>query len=64
MFDNRTREPVVFAVAFCVSDQVYHPFSGEKVMTKDQFGVYLLGFDMAIVIISVWFINFLHVRIN
>ena len=25
----KIREPVIFGVAFCVSDQIYNPFSGE-----------------------------------
>ena len=33
--DQRRREPVWFGTAFCVADQIYHPFSGEKLeMTK------------------------------
>ena len=63
--DSRTREPVIFGVAFCVSDQIYDPFTDEElVMRKDDFTNLLVALDAIIVLTSIWFINCMNVRIG
>lgn len=56
--DARRREPVFFAVAFCIADKLYSPTSGEELdMPKSDLGYLILVIDMLIVFITIFMIN-------
>lgn len=56
--DGRRREPVFFGVAFCVSDKVYHPLSGELLrMSKMDLGYWITLVDGIVVLASILAIN-------
>ena len=57
------REPVVWGVAFCVSDQVYNPFNGEKMpFSKDSLVYIILIVDVVTLLIAVFFFWLLERR--
>jgi len=60
--DFRRREPVIFAVAFCVSDQIYSPLSGESMGNKASFVYVIIIIDIIVVLIFICYINFLERR--
>jgi len=61
MRDARIREPVLFGVAFCVSDKIFHPFTGEELsIDKSQFVYFILIIDIICVLIVIYFINWLE----
>lgn len=61
--DDRRREPILFAVAFCIADELYNPFSGEVLaLQKSQFAYLLLAVDLATIFLTVFLINLLNVR--
>jgi len=63
MRDARIKEPVIFAVAFCVSDVIYNPLSGEPLnMQKSSFVYLILIIDFTCVFILICFINLLEKR--
>lgn len=60
---DRRREPVLFANALCIADKIYHPFSGEEMnFPKTNFVYLMIIVDFAIILISIWFINWLFYR--
>ena len=63
--DGRIREPVIFGVALCVADRLYNPLNGERLsFTKAEFSYVLIVFDAIVVLTTIWFINFLSVRMR
>ena len=57
------REPVIFAVAFCLADKVYS--GGEPMaMTKADIIYFILIFDFIVVFTFICFINFLESRMK
>ena len=63
--DGRIREPVIFGLSLCVTDYMFNPFTGEKAgFTKAEFSYVLVIFDAITILTSIWFINFLNVRMR
>jgi hypothetical protein len=57
------REPVLFGVVFCISDVMYHPFSGEPLnMKKGDFVYIVLVIDFIVIFTTIWLINLLEWR--
>ena len=54
---------MIFAVAFCVSDKMYNPLSGEELdMEKSSFVYFVLIIDFICIFIMICFINWLNRR--
>lgn len=48
-----------------MADKIYDPFSGEEApFTKAEFSLVLIIFDAVVVLTTIWFINFLSVRMR
>ena len=63
MRDQRRREPVFFAVAFCIADKIYSPSSGEEMpFPKQDFGFVMSAIDLIIIFATIVIINLLSVR--
>jgi len=63
MRDARVREPVLFAVAFCVADKIHNPLSGAAMdWDKSSFVYLVLIVDFACIFMFICFINFLNKR--
>ena len=63
MRDQRVREPVLFAVTFCVTDKIYAPFSGAEIpVAKSAFIFFVLIIDFVVVFTLICFINLLEKR--
>jgi len=62
--DFRRREPVLFANALCISDQIYNPASGEPIESfgKDKFVYFMIIVDFIVIVVTIWFINWLLYR--
>jgi hypothetical protein len=62
--DYRRREPVIFANVLCISDQIYNPFTGDLITSfgKDKFVYFMIIIDFIVVVVSIWFINWLWYR--
>lgn len=47
----------MIALATCVSSKITIPFTDGKEFSKDQFGILIVFFDMATVLVLIIFIN-------
>lgn len=53
----------MFLVAFCISDQIYNPISGELLpFNKDRFTFVVLGVDFCVIIITMFYFKLLENR--
>ena len=57
------REPVIFGVSFCVSDQIYNPLNGNVMSIKKGNFIYLvLAIDFVVLLTSIWFFGWLELK--
>jgi hypothetical protein len=62
-YDYRRREPVIMAVALCVTDIVYVPFTDKPFpYKKSQFILFMLACDIFVVFFMICCINLLEIR--
>ena len=62
--DEDVAEPTIIAIAGCKQDTVRINLSDdfEKEVNKNDFGVFVVLWDFLVIIILVWFVNFLNKR--
>ena len=58
-------EPVIHATALCVSDEVFNPFTGNKMdIHKADFMYIVMGINFFCLIVSIFFFWLLETRSN
>lgn len=62
-WDKNRREPVFFAVAFCIADKIYNPITGAQLgMAKQDLGFLICCVDTIIVFLLICTINLFNIR--